>query len=258
MSLDPRIRILPPRVFLDRAGFQRLFGEDGYLEFGEAVGTQGGFLSRQRLSVSTALGRIDDLPIHGPLASHCGAELPASLCARLGCEAPVRQSGDYEGCPSLTLIGPAGHLHLEEGLLVPMRRLCLTPENARRLGLLQGDAVLCLARSHRRTDWREATRDTIFSDVEVSVGTDYDLELHLDRDDAAAAGLRCGDRASLLNLSRLHQDRPELWLPVGRLVGEADVQRAREKGLRIRVTKGMILTPAAREKGREFGVLDFD
>ena len=258
MSLDPRIRVCEPRAFLTREHFQQLFGPESYLEFERPLGTQGGFMARQRLSVASPLGRVDGVPLHGPLGTFSGVEFPRSWCPRLQLDPPVRGQGDFEASPSITLIGPAGHLHLASGLIVAQRTLQLTPENARRLGLLNGDSVVCLVRSTRRPDLREATRDTIFSDVDVVVGDGFELELHLDLDDACACLAADGGRASILNIGQVRRQRPDLWLPVGRLVSEADVRRAAEQGLRIRVTPGMILTPAARDLGQGLDIFDRD
>ncbi len=258
MALEPRIRVCEPRVHLTREHYQRLFGADTYLEFEKPLGIQGGFIARQRVSVASPLGRVDGLAVVGPLEGFSGVEFPRSWCSRLQLDPPVRARGDLGGAPAVTLIGPQGHVHLPEGLCVIQRTLQATPENARRLGLMHGDSVVCLVRSLRRTDVREATRDTIFSDVEVVVSDGFDLELHLDIDDASAAMAVDGLRASILNLGLVRRNRPELWLPVGRLVGENDVRRAMGQGLRIRITAGMILTPAARDLGASQDIFDRD
>lgn len=144
MALEPRIRVCEPRVYLTREHFQQLFGPECYLEFASPLGTQGGFMARQRISVASPLGRIDGLAVVGPLETFSGVELPRSLCSRLALDPPVRSRGDLAGAPPVTLIGPQGHIHLAEGLSVLQRTLQTTPENARRLGLMHGDPVVCL------------------------------------------------------------------------------------------------------------------
>ncbi len=257
MSLDPRIQVFGPRVFLTKPLFQRLFGEERYLEFESPLGRADGFVSRQRITVATALGRLEQVPVMGPFGRDAWVECPRSLAGALGEVPPVREGGDIQGTPAVTLIGPHGHLSLSQGLITAMRKICVSPENARRLGLVQQDSVLCLLRSERRMEQREAVRDTILGGVEVCVTPDYDFELHLDQDDAAAAGVRSGMMAQLLGPPAAVGVRAPEYLQVGRLVGEKDIRRAREQGLRIKITPGMVLTPSARELGRELDLLDF-
>jgi putative phosphotransacetylase len=258
VSLDPRIRVLPPRAFLAKEHFARLFGEEAWPEFGEAWGRQGGFLARQQLAAATAIGRLPGIAVAGPLGGPSRVELPLSLARPLGLEPPVRHSGETEGAPRATLIGPRGHLELEHGVICLARRLECSPENARRLGLLDGDTVVCLARSRRREGVREAVRDGILTEVFVRVSDEHDLELHIDRDDADALRVGDGDPARLLLAPLAARRSPADYLPVGRLVGERDLRAAREQGKRILIRRGMLLTPSAREQGRELGLLDFE
>ncbi len=257
MAIEPRIRVIGPRVYLTRPHFVLLFGEGRHLEFEEALGLQGGFLARQSLSAATALERLDDVPVVGPLGGFSGLVCPRSKARALGLDPPVRAIGDFEGSPGLTLIGPRGHLELEAGVICPLRTLHLSPENARRLGLLHQDRVACLVRSDRRLELREAVRDGILAEVDVCVSDEYDLELHLDEDEADALRALPGGRARVLTAG---DGRPpeERYLPVGRLVSEDAVRRARAQNLRIKVSKGMVLTPSAKDLGRAWGLFDFE
>lgn len=258
MALDPRIRVLAPRCFLTKEHFARLFGDEAWPEFAEPFGAQGGFLARQQVAAATAIGRLPGIAVAGPLGGPSRVELPLSLCRPLGLDPPVRHSGDVDGAPRVTLLGPRGHLELDHGAICLTRRLECSPENARRLGLMDGDRVVCLLRSRRRDDVREAPRDGILPEIFVRVSDEHDLELHLDVDDAAALRVGDGDLARLLTSPLAGARRPDEFLPVGRLVGERDVLAAREQGKRILVKRGMLLTPAARERGQECGLFDFE
>jgi propanediol utilization protein len=256
VSLHPRIRILGPRAFLTKEHFARLFGVDARLEFQHALGQQAGFLGVQELGAATALGRLTGIPIVGPLGGPSRLECPAGAASALGLDPPVRHSGDVEGAPRVTLLGPRGHLELDHGVISLTRRLACSPENARRLGFLEGDRALCALRSRRRSEVREAVRDAILGEIFVHITDEWDLELLLDSDDAHALRLVDGDTARLLSGGA--GDGAAGRLATGRLVSEKDIRAAREQGLRIRVTRGMLVTPAARELGREWDVLDFE
>lgn len=256
MSLQPRIRVIGARVFLTREHVVRLFGEGARLEFAQPWGLQAGFVSHQRVDAATALGRLSGIAVMGPVGGPSRLECPLGQARALGLEPPVRHSGDVEGAPRVTLLGPRGHVEVEHGVITLTRRLECSAEKARQLGLMDGDRVLCALRSRVRADQREALRDGLVGEVYTRVSADFDLELHLDSDDAAAFRVTDGDVARLLDAGRPSSGAGRL--PVGRLVGERDVRAAREQGLRIRVTKGMVLTPSARDLGREWDLLDFE
>lgn len=254
MSLHPRIRVLGPRAFLSREHVAVLFGEGARLEFAAPLGLQAGFVSRQEVDAATALGRLTGVAVIGPAEGPSRLECPRGAALALGLDPPVRHSGDVEGAPRVTLIGPRGHVELPHGVITLTRRLQCSPDNARRLGLLDGDTVICALRGRRRQEVREAVRDGILGEIFVRVSADYDLELQIDSDDANALRVADGDSARLLDSGRRGDQAG--YLPVGRLVGEKEVRLAREQGLRIRVVKGMLLTPSARELGRTWGLFD--
>jgi acetate kinase len=102
-------------------------------------------------------------------------------------------SGDLDGTPGLTLEGPHGQVELQDGVIYAQRHLHMTPTDARRLGLQEGDVVRVRA---------EGERELIFGDVAVRVSPKYQLEFHLDTDEANAAELDTGDVAHLQSIQK--------------------------------------------------------
>ena len=72
----------------------------------------------------------------------------------------------------------------------------MSAEDARRLGIHDCDTVSV------RIDSRG--RDLVFGDVTVRTAPDFTLELHLDTDEANAAGICAGDFAELILRPRPH------------------------------------------------------
>ena len=66
----------------------------------------------------------------------------------------------------------------------------MSPADALRLGIADCDVVSVKVDSEGR--------DLVFSDVSVRVSPKFTLELHLDTDEANAAGLRAGDFAEIV------------------------------------------------------------
>jgi propanediol utilization protein len=108
----------------------------------------------------------------------------------LGIRAPIRESGDLIGTPGITIEGPRGRVSLGTGVICAHRHLHLSPAEANRLALQDRERV-SVSTSGRN-------RSMLFDDVLVRVSPDYRLELHLDSDEADAAGLHSGDEGILM------------------------------------------------------------
>jgi propanediol utilization protein len=66
----------------------------------------------------------------------------------------------------------------------------MSPQDAERWGVQDGQTVQV------KVDSKD--RDLVFGDVTVRIAPDFRLELHLDTDEANAAGIKNGDRGELL------------------------------------------------------------
>ena len=96
---------------------------------------------------------------------------------------PVRESGDIAGSAPVTIIGPKGVVTLKEGCIIANRHIHMSEEEGKAIGLNDGDYVTVEANGERRTT---------FYDVQVRVNKAFRLEMHIDTDDANAAGIGNG------------------------------------------------------------------
>ncbi len=100
-------------------------------------------------------------------------------CRTLGVESVIRQSGHTLGTPGCTLIGPAGEVVLDHGVIVAKRHIHMTPEDARAFGVVNGQIVKVEVE-------QETGRKVIFGDTVVRVSNKYALAMHIDTDEANA------------------------------------------------------------------------
>jgi len=128
--------------------------------------------------------------VMGPPRSHDQIELSRTDELALGIEAPVRISGDLAGTPGIGIEGPAGRVSLSSGVISARRHVHMSPQDAERWGVQDGQTVQV------KVDSKD--RDLVFGDVTVRIAPDFRLELHLDTDEANAAGIKNGDRGELL------------------------------------------------------------
>lgn len=100
---------------------------------------------------------------------------------RLGIDAPIRDSGKIEGSAPITLEGPAGTVHLKEGLICARRHIHMRQDDATAFGVSDKDIVEVAITG--------GPRDLTFGDTLVRVSDKYALEMHIDTDEANAAEL---------------------------------------------------------------------
>ena len=176
-------------VHLSPEAVEVLFGPGHALTPERRLSQPGQFAARERVALVGPRGRIEGVRVVGPTRPRSQVEITRTDAFRLGVDAPLRLSGDLDGTPGLVLEGPAGSLQLEEGVICAARHIHMPPDDAARLGLRHRDRV--------EVALDTAGRDLVFGDVVVRVSEDYALELHLDTDEANAAGIR-GDADAVL------------------------------------------------------------
>ena len=179
------IAISGRHVHLDRAAMDALFGEGSELTVYKNLSQPGQFAARETVTLVGPRGEIDRVRVLGPLRKASQVEISRTDEFALGVDAPVRASGKIQGSAPITLRGPAGTLHLQEGLICAWRHIHMTPQDAKAYGVENGDQVEVAITG--------GDRDLTFGDVLVRVKDSYVLEMHIDTDEANAAELSQGN-----------------------------------------------------------------
>ena len=119
------------------------------------------------------------MSVLGPARNATQVEVSLTDARTLGVTAPVRESGDIAGSGSCTLIGPCGTVEISEGVIAAQRHIHLTPETAKELGVCDKQIVKVEL---------DTSRPLIFDGVIVRVSDKYAPAMHIDTDEANAAG----------------------------------------------------------------------
>jgi putative phosphotransacetylase len=132
---------------------------------------------------------ISNLRILGPCRDFNQVELAFTDSISLGFDIPVRNSGDIKGTPGCMLMGPAGFLELDEGVIRAAPHAHLHPDDAAFYGIKPG-AYMKLRVG--------GPCSMTFDRVLARVSKDFKLEVHIDTDEANACGLGPGVDCELL------------------------------------------------------------
>ena len=226
--------------------FHRLFGSDKDLTNLRAISQPGQFAANEQVRIVGPSGAVDEVRIVGPARKQTQVELAASECRALGIDAPLRHSGDLAGSAAVTIEGPAGTLELPEGAIITARHLHLSPDDAARLGIADGDRVdLMLGTGDRRCT---------LADVLVRAGEDHATELHIDTDEAHAFGVASGAVASISGRPTRGRAKRGTGRVRRSLVTERDVDRVAARGEMLQDRGEHLVTPAAKDRAKALGI----
>jgi putative phosphotransacetylase len=168
-----------------------LFGKGYQLRIRNQLSQPNEFAAYETVTlVGPKLRALEGVRILGPPRTCTQVEIALTDGYYVGIEPPVRASGDIDGTPGVTVVGPKGTLILEKGVIRANRHIHASEDHARSLSVNNRQIVTVLA---RRSD-----KPLLFQDVMIRVSRVAFFELHLDTDDGNAAGLHTGDLVELL------------------------------------------------------------
>jgi putative phosphotransacetylase len=192
---DIRVGISGRHIHLAREHLEQLFGKGYKLTYYKDLSQPGQFASRETLTVVGPKGVLEGVRILAPLRDQTQVEISGTDGYHLGIDPPVRDSGDLDGTPGVVLVGPKGAVTLRYGLILAATHIHMSPGDAEKLGLRNGDRVQVLV---------DGERDLIFNEVLVRVSKEYKTEMHMDTDEANAAVIEDGDLVQIIGKHTYH------------------------------------------------------
>ncbi len=167
-------------VHLSRGDCDVLFGAGYELARKREVTQPGQYVTRETVDLVGPKGEIRGVAIIAPLRKQTQVEVARTDAFALGVSPPLRESGKLDGTPGITLRGPAGTLTTVAGVILAHRHVHMSPDQAKDYGVADKDMIKVRV---------EGEREMTMGDVIVRVNPEYTLDLHIDTDEANAAGL---------------------------------------------------------------------
>ena len=157
-----------------------LYGKGYQLTVKKELSQPGQFVANERLRLVGPKGELK-ASILGPTRKAAQVELSLTDARTLGVDAVVRESGDIAGTNGIKVIGPEGEIDLTEGLIAAKRHIHMTPADAEKFGVNNGDIVSVKVNTNGRS--------VVFGDTVIRVRDDFKLAMHIDTDEGNAAGM---------------------------------------------------------------------
>lgn len=178
-------------VHFTKEDFKALFGAEAEPVLCRQLRQPGFYACNELVTVEGPKGAIKNVRMIGPYRPYTQVEVSMGDSKVLGVEPPIRDSGKLENSPGIRITGPRGAITIKNGVILSKRHIHFNPGDAMAFKITDGGHVRVLCGAG--TD-----REAVFERVLCRVSEKFALELHLDVEEANAAGLKNGDAAYIV------------------------------------------------------------
>ena len=178
-------------VHLSREDINTLYGHGYQLTPVKELSQPGQYACAERLTITGPKNSIKNVVILGPERSKTQVEISLTDALTLGIKTPVRLSGDISNTPGIVITNANNGASIEknEGLIVAKRHIHMTPEDAGRFNVNNGELVKVKVFGER---------PVILEGVDIRVDKNFRTAMHIDYDEANACGYNKNTRGIIL------------------------------------------------------------
>jgi putative phosphotransacetylase len=168
-----------------------LFGTGHRLTKTKDLMQPGQFACAETVTIKGPKGSFEGVRILGPERKETQCEILASDVFKLGVPGcPTAESGQLEGSMGMEIVGPAGSVRKDRGLIIAKRHIHFDPPAAERFGVVDKQLVSIRVGGER---------SAVFQNVVCRVNPAYALECHLDFDEGNATGIASGAMGEVIH-----------------------------------------------------------
>jgi propanediol utilization protein len=184
------VNVSARHMHITQENLEILFGPGSKLTKLKDLYQQGEFASEQLVTVVGPRQRIiPNVRILGPVRKYSQIELSYTDGIYLGIDLPLRTSGDHEGTPGCTVLGPKGAIQLTQGVVRAERHVHMSDADLAYFGVKDGDYMKLKI---------DGPCGLTFDRVKVRQHPKEVLEVHIDTDEGNACDLESATRMELL------------------------------------------------------------
>ena len=177
-------------VHVSEKDLEALFGKGYKLTPKKDLSQPGQFACEERVLLRGPKNEMKGVSILGPCRKETQIEVSLTDARTLGVAAAIRESGDIEGTAGITIVGPAGEITVDKGVIAAKRHIHMTKADAAEFGIEDKQIVSV----NVDTDGRSL----IFGDVVCRVSDSYALAMHIDTDESNAAAVKPGAMGEII------------------------------------------------------------
>lgn len=198
------IEISAHHLHLSQPDLEILFGQGYQLTPLKNLSQPGQFAAEEVVEIQTlkswglpphmdfTFGKTCDhnqIRVLGPVRNETQLELSWSDFIALSLAPHIALSGELKASKGgVIIVGPEGELKLERGVIIAKRHIHCSPGKAEEFGLTDHQSVNAKV-IDKKVDGHSALRPVTFHNVIVRINPKYAWQMHIDTDEANAAGI---------------------------------------------------------------------
>ncbi len=176
-------------IHLSREHIEQLFGHGYELSKWKDLIQPGQYAAVETVALTGPKSSIGKVRVLGPPRSESQVEISGTDQFILGVYVPVRESGQLQDTPGIDISGPNGKISLKNGVIRAWRHIHMT----------QDDGIEFKVKNRETVNVRlPGDRTTILENVLVRITGSSALEMHIDTDEANAAGVEMESNGEVL------------------------------------------------------------
>src|SRR5690349_21162728 len=134
------VNVSARHMHVTQRDLETLFGPGAKLTKLKDLYQEGEFASEQLVTLVGPRQRIiPNVRILGPTRNYTQVELSYTDGIYLGLDLPLRISGNHEGPPGITILGPKGAITIDQGVIRAERHVHMSTEDMSYFGVRDGD-----------------------------------------------------------------------------------------------------------------------
>lgn len=176
------IEVSARHVHVAREDLDILFGQGYQLTPIKDLSQKGQYASEERVKIKTPKNEISDVRILGPERKLTQVEITKSDAYLLGIDPPIAECSSCagEGGAEVTIVGSQGEVK-KNCAIIAHRHIHLSPEESKKYNLEEGELISVKVKG---------LRPVTFHQVLIRVDPSFVFHMHLDTDEANAAGIQ--------------------------------------------------------------------
>jgi propanediol utilization protein len=184
------VNVSARHMHVTQSDLEILFGAGSKLTKLKDLYQEGEFASEQLVTIVGPRQRIiPNVRILGPVRNYTQIELSYTDGIYLGIDLPLRISGNLDGTPGCTVLGPVGSITLNKGVIRAERHVHVSTEDMAYYGVKDGDYLKLKI---------DGPCGVIFDRVKVRYHPKVILEVHIDTDEGNTCDLESATHIELI------------------------------------------------------------
>ena len=184
------VNVSARHMHVSESDMRTLFGPDAKLTKMKDLYQQGEFASEQTVTIVGPRQRIiPNVRILGPNRKDSQIELSYTDGIYLGIDLPLRVSGNIEGTPGITVLGPVGAIQMSRGVIRAKRHVHMSNDDMNYYGVRDGDSMKLKI---------DGPCGLTLHNVVVRHHPKVVLEVHIDTDEGNACDLESATNIELI------------------------------------------------------------